>query len=207
MVLSKTFDRNELLAAFDEIGEAASESGTVLHIAVYGGSALMLASNFRFSSEDVDIAELPKPWPDWLEKIVAIISQKNGWSADWLNEAVSVHLSSAASIERDHVEFGTFPRSQTDPGLMVYVPTVEYLLALKLKAVRILDPTKGKQEAADIRNLMKAAGVASAEKAVEMMGRFFPRSATDPAKQLFLLKHILGDAGESDAPKYPVGNI
>jgi len=38
----------------------------VLDIAIYGGSALMLASNFRFATEDVDIAELDQPWPDWL---------------------------------------------------------------------------------------------------------------------------------------------
>ena len=41
--------------AFDEIGRAAVAAGTRLQIAVYGGSALMLASNFRFATEDVDV--------------------------------------------------------------------------------------------------------------------------------------------------------
>lgn len=48
------FDRDQLLAALNEIGAAAVAQGTRLDIAVFGGSALRLASNFRFSTEDVD---------------------------------------------------------------------------------------------------------------------------------------------------------
>ncbi|MDB5505082.1 MAG: uncharacterized protein JWR89_4984 [Tardiphaga sp.] len=57
------FDREALLEAFDEIGRAAVAAGTRLQIQVYGGSALMLASNFRFATEDVDIAEIGEEWP------------------------------------------------------------------------------------------------------------------------------------------------
>jgi hypothetical protein len=64
--MPRAFDRDELLAAFDEIAEAAVAAGTRLDIAVFGGSALLLASNFRFTTEDVDIAELGVPWPQWL---------------------------------------------------------------------------------------------------------------------------------------------
>ena len=56
--MSAAFDREALLDAFDQIGRAAVEAGTKLQIAVYGGSALMLASNFRFATEDVDIADI-----------------------------------------------------------------------------------------------------------------------------------------------------
>jgi len=202
--MAKAFDRDELLAAFDAIGTVAHENGVVLHIAVYGGSALMLASNFRFSSEDVDIAELPKPWPAWLKDIAAKISIEHGWAADWLNDAVDVHLSSLATRDDDHLEFGTFPRSNAETGLVVYVPSVDYMLALKLKAIRLLDPLKGRQEAADIRNLMRAAGIEKADDAISVLGRFFPLTAADPAKQLFLLKHLLVDTEAADAPRYPV---
>ncbi len=52
--MSAAFDRDALLDAFDRIGRAAVGAGTKLQIAVYGGSALMLASNFRFATEDVE---------------------------------------------------------------------------------------------------------------------------------------------------------
>jgi hypothetical protein len=50
--MSAAFDRDALLDAFDRIGRAAVVAGTKLQIAVYRGSALMLASNFRFATED-----------------------------------------------------------------------------------------------------------------------------------------------------------
>lgn len=66
--MSAAFDRDALLDAFDRIGRAAVDAGTKLQIAVYGGSALMLASNFRFATEDVDIREIGTDWPDWLSR-------------------------------------------------------------------------------------------------------------------------------------------
>jgi hypothetical protein len=62
--MSAAFDRDALLDAFDRIGRAAALAGTKLQIAVYGGSALMLASNFRFTTEDVDVSKLEHPLPD-----------------------------------------------------------------------------------------------------------------------------------------------
>src|ERR1700742_321828 len=128
--MSAAFDREALLDAFDEIGRAAVQAGTKLQIAVYGGSALMLASNFRFATEDVDVSELPRPLPDWLATTVEQIGKQNGWREDWFNDGVVVHLSSLADRAVDHREFGTFPRDAGKPGLVVSDPTAEYLLAL-----------------------------------------------------------------------------
>ena len=55
--MAAAFDRDQLLDAFDEIGEAAVAADTRLDIAVFGGSALMLASNFRFRRR---MSTLPK---------------------------------------------------------------------------------------------------------------------------------------------------
>ena len=87
-----------------------SAAGTRLDIAVYGGSALMLASNFRFSTEDVDVSKLEQPWPDWLRQIVDRARGGNGWQPDWFNDGVAFHLSALADLGGDHLEFGTFPR-------------------------------------------------------------------------------------------------
>lgn len=111
--------------------------------------------------------------PKWLVAVTAAIADARGWSVDWLIEAVEFHLSALATREGDHREFGTFPRSDSDAGLVVYVASLQYMLALKLKAVRLLDPLKGGQEAQDIRNLMKAAGIETAEAAVAVLAKFF----------------------------------
>ncbi len=203
MAMATGFDRSSLLAAFDAIGAAALAQGARLEFVVYGGAALMLAGNFRFATEDVEIAEIARPWPAWLDAVVADIAARHGWTGDWLNDAVTSHLSPLADRAADHLEFGSFPRDRA-PGLTIVVPTAAYMLGLKLKAMRITDPLKGPQEAADIRHLMAVVGVDS-EGAMEVLRRFFPRSAEDGAKQRFLLRRLMGDSeseGNGDAPTY-----
>jgi hypothetical protein len=201
-VMGATFDRDALLDAFDQIGRAAALAGTKLQIAVYGGSALMLASNFRFATEDVDVSELEHPLPDWLAAVVHEIARENRWQDDWFNDGVAFHLSSLADRAADHLEFGTFPRDGTPPGLVVSVPSAEYLLALKLKAARVMDPLRGETERLDIINLMQVVGISTVEGAIALLGRYFPVSAASSEKQRFLLKNMNREGG-TDAPKYP----
>ena len=200
--MSAAFGRDALLDAFDRIGRAAVLAGTKLQIAVYGGSALMLASNFRFATEDVDVSELEHPLPDWLAAVVHEIAEENHWQDYWFNDGVAIHLSSLADSAADHLEFGTFPRDGTLPGLVVSVPSAEYLLALKLKAARIMDPLRGETERLDILNLMQVVGIATVEEAIGLLGRYFPVSAASSEKQRFLLKNMNRE-GAINAPKYP----
>jgi len=200
--MNAAFDRDALLDAFDQIGRAAAAAGTKLRIAVYGGSALMLASNFRFATEDVDVSRLEHPLPRWLSDVVDEIARKNDWANDWFNDAVVSHLSALADHAADHLEFGTFPRDGSAPGLVVSVPSADYLLALKLKAARVLDPLRGETERLDILNLMRVVGISTIEEAVALLGRYFPVSAASPEKLQFLLRHMNRE-GEADAPKYP----
>jgi hypothetical protein len=200
--MATNLDRDTLLEAFDRIGRAAAAAETKLQIAVYGGSALMLASNFRFATEDVDVADIGDAWPEWLQSIVHRIAEDNHWAEDWFNDGVAFHLSPLADRIADHMEFGTFPRDGSSPGLAVTVPTAEYLLALKLKAFRTLDPVRGETERLDILNLMDVVGVSTAEQAITILGKYFPISAAASEKQRFLLKNI-DRKGKSDAPEYP----
>lgn len=201
--MPREFGREALLDAFDRIGRAAAGHGVMLDLCVYGGSALMLASNFRYASEDVDIAPLDKPHPPWFDAEVAAIARERGWSADWLNDAAAFHLSPLASCSADHREFGTFPRGE-EPGLRVSVPTAAYLPALKLKAMRIMEPRKGEKETADIQNLLRVVGVETVEGAIACLARFFPRSAADADRQRFLLRHIWPEGTPDEPPRYPL---
>jgi hypothetical protein len=198
----RALDRDKLLAAFDQIGQAATAAGTRLEIAVYGGSALMLASNFRFGTEDVDTSAIERPWPAWLSETVEQIATANGWVPDWFNDGVVFHLSPLADHASDHLEFGTFPRGLEAPGLVVYVPTAPYLLALKLKAIRVTDAVRGEQERSDILNLMRVVGIRTADEAIGVLARYFPISAAAAERQRFLLTYM-NPEGAVDAPEYP----
>jgi hypothetical protein len=202
--MANALNRDKLLAAFDEIGQAAAAAGTTLQIAVYGGSALMLASNFRFSTEDVDVSPLEHPWPDWLRRVIERITVANDWAEDWFNDAVAFHLSPLADRAIDHLEFGSFPRDGTRPGLIVHVPSASYMLALKLKAIRVTDVLRGEQERLDILNLMRVVGIRTIDEAIAVLARYFPISGASAEKQRFILKSMNLE-GAVDAPKYPVG--
>jgi hypothetical protein len=205
--MAAAFDRNALLDAFDQIGRAAVKAGTKLQIAVYGGSALMLASNFRFATEDVDIADIGRQWPVWLSEAVERIAKENNWSATWLNDAVTFHLSPLAQADRDLTAFGTFPRRDEKTGLCVFVPTARYMFALKLKALRVSDFEKGQQDMADVAHLLKVLDLNDIEQAIAILAEFFPNSASDADKQRFVLKRLFAketSTGTStDAPRYP----
>jgi hypothetical protein len=201
------FDRDQLLAAFDEIGGAAVSAHTRLDIAVFGGSALMLASNFRFSTEDVDIAEIGRPWPDWLSDVVARIATRNGWVEGWLNDAVSSFLSPLAQPGKDLLIWGTFPRAADKTGLTLFVPTARYLLALKLKALRVAKYEKGTKDLADVTGLLRVLDVKEVDAAIAILTEFFPNSAADVEKARFVLKHVLSMESHTDAPRYPRGDI
>src|SRR5690242_12777322 len=201
--MTVAFDRDALLDAFDRIGRAAAAAGTKLQIAVYGGSALMLASNFRFATEDVDIAEIGQVWPAWLSDIVKRLAHENGWSASWLNDAVSFHLSALARADRDLTAFGTFPRRGEHVGLAVFVPTARYMFALKLKALRISDFEKGQQDMADVAHLLKVLGITDVERAIAVLAEFFPNSAADADKQRSVLKRLFSGDTTVDVPDYP----
>ena len=201
--MAVAFDRDQLLDALDQIGRAALEAGTRLNIAVFGGSALILASNFRFTTEDVDIAEIGQPWPDWLTDVVRRIARDRGWSDEWLNDAVSFHLSPLAHPDRDLVIFGTFPRRDDRTGLAVFVPTARYMLALKLKALRMSDLKKGSKDLNDLAGLLRLLDITDPERAVEILAEYFPKSGADADKQRYVVRHILSLEGKTDAPSYP----
>jgi hypothetical protein len=205
--MGAAFDREQLLGALDAIGKAAVAAGARLDIAVFGGSALMLASNFRFSTEDVDMAEIGQPWPDWLSDIVNQIAQRNGWSESWLNDAVTVFLSPTAQPARDLLAWGTFPRAADKTGLTVFVPTAEYMLALKLKALRVANFDKGTKDLADVGNLLAVLGIESIEDAIHILMAFFPNSTADADKARFVLKRVLSIERSHDAPRYPCGEL
>jgi hypothetical protein len=204
--VASEFQRDELLAAFDEIGSAAVAARTRLDIAVFGGSALLLASNFRYATEDVDVAEIVQPWPEWLTTSIAAIAKRNGWAEDWFNDAVSFHLSVQANAERDLIRWGTFPRNLEQVGLTVFVPSAEYMLALKLKAARVSDFAKGRQDLTDLANLLRVLGIQDVEPAIAILAKYFPTSAAHADKERFVIKYLLNQEGPAGAPSYPRGN-
>lgn len=157
--------------AFGELGRRAQEEGRVIDLAVYGGSALMLASNFRIATQDVDAVAVGDQ--DYVNRLAGEIGARRGWSPDWLNDGVRTYLSpNVEGTRRHHELFRAYPSEQA-PGLRVFVPSAEYVLAMKLMAMRI--DSAGAEDLRDIVNLLDLVELKSEEDAVEFAAAFTPR--------------------------------
>ena len=194
----------DLQDAFMELGAEARREGKVIDLAVYGGSALMLASNFRVTTQDVDA--VVDGDPSTIECLAQGIAQKRGWSSNWLNDGVRTYLSpNVNGLKEHHALFRAYP-SEQEPGLRVFVPTPEYMLAMKLMALRI-DPAAGKTDVADIINLIEVVGLKTANEAIEFAAAFYPEARISGRlrlgiRELWRIKNSPTQEGRHDAPTY-----
>ena len=83
------------------------------------------------------------------------------------------------------------------------MPTARYMLALKLKALRVSDFEKGQLDMAHVVHLLKVLELNEIEQAIAILAEFFPNSASDADKQRFVLKRLFSMGTSTDAPRYP----
>ena len=129
----QVFDTGALADALDELGQIAHEAGRVIDVAVYGGSCLMLVSNFRIATADVDAVAATDQ--GFLDSAAQTIAARRGWPRDWLNDGVRSYLSPAVEGFAQHtqatgqkeksdiVESGArfYPEARTSGRLMLSV--------------------------------------------------------------------------------------
>jgi hypothetical protein len=168
------FTPERLGDALNELGQAACEAGRVIDIAIYGGSCLMLVSNFRIATADVDAVAVEDQ--GFIDRAAQAIAERHGWPRDWLNDGVRTYLSPRVDGLEQHTLFRTYP-SEDKPGLRVFVPTPEYMLAMKLMALR-LDSAGGKSDFEDIISLMQISGMKEKGDILRFASRFYPEART-----------------------------
>lgn len=199
-----TFTLTTLQEALTELAELARAEGKVVDVAIYGGAALMLVSNFRVSTRDVD-AVADDDGQRFIERLAAVVAERRKWPADWLNDDVFPFLSDAVDgVSEHHHLFRSYP-CEHEPGLRVYVPSAEYILAMKLMAMRI--GSADSKDRADILNLMTILGLATAEETLAFVTRFYPDAkATSKVvmgiEELFRSGENLGESLHDVAPTY-----
>lgn len=170
------FDRNEIIKALTEVGEILHQRRKIGDIAIFGGSAMALQFDVAFVTHDVD-ALISSDHGDVMDAVQEV-GRRHGWNSTWLNEGVSIYLSPEA---QGHLaSFATFP-SPERVGLRVYVAKPEYLLALKLRALRI-----GSRDVDDAVSLARHLGLATTEDLAEVVRRNFPNEPLDARKQMIL---------------------
>jgi hypothetical protein len=188
----KPFDRTTLEEAFERLGEKAVEAGKVIEISVYGGSALVLTTTYRISTQDVDaVFEKDRTF---VNLAAGEVATEFGWPADWLNDGVKGFLSNRDSDAEAKTLFRTYP-SEAQSGLRVFVASPAYLFAMKCLAMRIGDVGQN-EDVQDIRQLGSILGVSNAADAFAIVSRYYP-SGKLPPKTQFGIEEIFGDASKT----------
>lgn len=178
---------DDLHAGLLRLGEIAHAAGKLIEISIYGGAALGLVWNLREFTRDVDAVIHGDS--TYLRQAAQAVAIERGWPDDWLNDGVKGFLSASPSLSfwRD------FP-SIEKPGIRVFIPSAEYLFAMKAMAMRIGDPTSAR-DIDDLRALGAMIGIMNPEQAIALVLQYYPAGRISPKTQFGLQE--LFDAGTS----------
>jgi hypothetical protein len=183
--------REHILQGLRAIDDEARKRGVLIDLAVYGGAAMALAFDLRQATKDVDA--VVRGAPDLVRDVVRRIAQDRDWPEDWLNDGVKGFLSSQeqlAALDEFH--------SDDTCGLRVYVPTPEYLFAMKCMAMRV-SSIEATADAEDIVALAKIIGLESAEQAFDLVEGFYPKKLIPPKVRFGLeelMERVVSERGQ-----------
>ena len=173
-------DMRRLFGLLNEELAAAQTEGELYLV---GGAVMCLAYAARASTEDVDAFFRPaREVRDAARRVAA----RADLPPDWLNDAVKGYLS-------DRGEFRAWLELS---HLRVMVAQPDYLLAMKCLAFRIGAEFHDED---DIRYLLRHLGVASYEKALDVLTRYYPLDRF-PQKTLYALGELLPNAKSGNSP-------
>jgi hypothetical protein len=184
---SRPFDRATLQQAFERLGEMARTAGKIVEISVYGGSALVLTTDFRVATRDVDaVFDADRTF---VRRAAEVVAAEFGWNENWINDGVKGFLSANDSRQDAKILFRSYPLEE-GPGLRVFVASPAYLFAMKCLAMRAVG-AEIVEDFSDIRKLGVLLGISNARQAMAVVSRYYPMERLPPKTQ-FGLEEIFG---------------
>ncbi len=137
----------------------------------YGGAVMCLVFKARPATKDIDAIFEPVKF---IRNAITKIAERHGLRQDWLNLAVKMFV-----VEHERKILFDFP------NLKVYVPTADYLLAMKVLAARA-----DTEDVSDIEFLLKELKLNEQTQIAEIMQNYYPNKTIKPETE-FLLEEIL----------------
>ncbi|MHB1953513.1 MAG: hypothetical protein ACYDDA_13410 [Acidiferrobacteraceae bacterium] len=174
--------REDIVGALKELGDQAQEAGVLVDLGIYGGSAIALEWQFRTSTRDVDV--VIKGNSAFVREAAKRIALSRDWPENWLNDAVKGFVSSRG----EHRVYAEYMSAERYGGLRVFVPTTEYLLAMKCLAMRINDPEG--HDVSDIKHLVQRLGLKTTDEVLGIVEKYYPRNQLSP-KMFYGIQEIL----------------
>lgn len=165
-----------ILDALKHLGTLAQAESIRLEVSIYGGAAFLLAYNAREGTKDIDAIFHPK---ESGERLVAQVARELDLPEDWLNSDVSQFISPKVEAKRRLGEIEALT------GLIVHVPSAEYLLAMKALACRRpIGAYRGDVD--DLSFLIRKMEIRSLATIQAAVDRFYPDDVLLPHHQVLL---------------------
>ena len=84
--------RQEIVKAFERLGQLAEARGMKVELALLGGALMVLVFEARDSTRDVDAVILTPSEAGTVRELAQIVADERGWPDDWLNEGAKGFL-------------------------------------------------------------------------------------------------------------------
>ena len=154
-----------------EVGDELALQNVKGEICLYGGAVMCLVFKARPATKDVDAIFEPIKF---IRNAIYKIAERHDLRQDWLNFAVKMFV-----VKHEKRILFDFPH------LKVFVPMVDYLLAMKILAARA-----DTEDVADIEFLLKELNLNEIAQITEVVRRYYPNKTIKPETE-FLLEEIL----------------
>jgi hypothetical protein len=181
--------RAQVVRALTRLGELCAGAQIRAEIAIYGGTVMMIAYDFREATKDVDAIFHP---PGVIEPLIRQVAGELNLPEDWMNSGVKTF------VGRRESKIG-FSQLQI-PGLVLTRPSPEYLLAMKCLAARLPTPFRT-GDVEDIKFLVRTLRIGSITEIDAIVGDYYGDRMLENGKRWLIEKLIAEVQGEDKAAK------
>lgn len=157
---------DEMRHALRALGHRLAEQGLRGDIVIAGGAWMALVLGARGVTKDIDAYLSPPAEP--IPRAASDVAQQLGLPTDWLNDGIKGFFYGTPPQELWH-EF---------EGLRVYAVTADYMLALKVYAVRVHDQ-------ADVQALIQHLEIHTLLEILDIVERYIPKNLLTAKQQYF----------------------
>lgn len=177
--MTQQLSRADVESALRDVGDIMVRQKKIAEIVIYGGSAILLQYDVQFRTGDVDIKVESGDHGSLLAAIHEVARVRN-WLTSWMSEAVTVYLGESGGT----AYHGSYP-SEDRVGLRVYVAKPDYILAMKLRAMRTTS-----RDFADAKLLAIDTGMSDLTSLLALVRRYFPNEDIDPRRVAIIANFV-----------------
>jgi hypothetical protein len=161
-------NRSDIEHYLQLLGQELQTRNTIGNILLLGGAVMLLEVGNRSITQDID-ASFEGSNASLIRQAIAVIAKQEGLARDWLNDGAKGFLYSQP----------TTVLWKSYPGLNIYLPSLDYILAMKIVAGRPRDIE-------DARALIQKLHISDEPALLSIVTKYIPHERIDVRVQYLI---------------------